>query len=185
MNPQKLAGQCAKLKCCLNFEVDVYMESQRKLPPKDHTLETLDNTYYPFKTDVLKRRITYSTDKRVAANLVTLDARTAFEIIALNKQGVKPEELVDVNEKETSRKTDFVDLVGQDSLTRFDKSKKKKKKKPKPQQGAPKGDAQQPREGNQRQRPPRRQEKRRQGDAPRNKEGRQGGEPGSSPKAKD
>lgn len=185
MNPQKLAGQCAKLKCCLNFEVDVYMESQRKLPPKDHTLETLDNTYYPFKTDVLKRRITYSTDKRVAANLVTLDARTAFEIIALNKQGVKPEELVDVNEKETSRKTDFVDLVGQDSLTRFDKSKKKKKKKPKPQQGGPKGDAQQPREGNQRQRPPRRQEKRRQGDAPRNKEGRQGGEPGSSPKAKD
>ena len=182
MNPQKLAGQCAKLKCCLNFEVDVYMESQRKLPPKDHTLETLDNTYYPFKTDVLKKRITYSTDKRVAANLVTLDARTAFEILAQNKQGVKPEALVDVNEKETSKNSDFVDLVGQDSLTRFDKSRKKKKKKPKPQQAPPKGDAQKPREGGQRQRPQRRPERKKQGDAPRSKEQKQQAEPGPTPK---
>lgn len=126
MNPQKLAGQCAKLKCCLNFEVDTYMEAQHKIPPKDVTLETQEGTYYLFKADILKREVTYSTDKKMAANLVTMPARKAFEIIALNKQGVKPESLTQAPARE---RKEFVELVGQDSLTRFDKSKKKKKRK--------------------------------------------------------
>lgn len=83
MNPQKLAGQCAKLKCCLNFEVDSYAESSKKLPPKDAVLETKDASYYYFKPDILTRTVTYSTDKNVPANLVTIDARRAFEIISL------------------------------------------------------------------------------------------------------
>ncbi len=127
MNPQKLAGQCAKLKCCLNFEIDAYAESSSKLPPKDVTLETVDGTYYYFKPDILAGKVTYSTDKSVPANLVTLDLRRIHEIISLNKQGIKVESL-EASEAENKPK-EYVDLVEQESLTRFDNSRKKKKKK--------------------------------------------------------
>ena len=126
MNPQKLAGQCAKLKCCLNFETDVYAEAVRQLPAKDITLETKDATYFYFKPDILARTVTYSTDKHIPANLVTIDAARAFEIIALNKQGIKVDSLLPENTEETPK--EYIDLTDQDSLTRFDKSKKKKKK---------------------------------------------------------
>ena len=89
-NPQKLAGQCAKLKCCLNYEVDTYVEAFKKLPSREVQLETADNTYYVFKVDILAGTVTYSTDKRMAANLVTIPAARAFEVIRLNKQGEKP-----------------------------------------------------------------------------------------------
>ena len=131
MNPQKLAGQCGKLKCCLNFEVDNYIEAGKKLPPKDVQLQTADGDFFLFKTDILKGEITYSADKSVPANLVTIPAARAFEIIALNKQGVKPDAL-STQSKAAAGKTGFTDMVGQDSLTRFDKSKRKKKKKSKP-----------------------------------------------------
>ena len=124
LNPQKLAGQCAKLKCCLNYEVDAYVESQKKLPSKEIPLETKDAVYYHFKTDIFKRQMTYSSSKDMAANLVTLDASRVFEIIALNKRGVRPDSLEIETNKEPIRK-DFEDVVGQDSLTRFDKAKKK------------------------------------------------------------
>ncbi len=128
MNPQKLAGQCAKLKCCLNFETDVYSEAQRKMPPKDAVLQTLDTDYYFFKQDVLAGIVTYSTDKKIPANLVTISAVRAIEVIALNKQGVKVEALDNTKSEDKPQATEYVNLVGQDSLTRFDKSKKKKKK---------------------------------------------------------
>lgn len=127
MNPQKLAGQCAKLKCCLNFEIDSYAEANRKLPPKDAVLETKDNLYYYFKPDILARKVTYSTDKSIPANLVTIDASRAFEIIALNKQGIKVDSLEPESDKEKPKK-EYIDLLEQESLTRFDKSKKKKRK---------------------------------------------------------
>lgn len=126
MNPQKLAGQCAKLKCCMNYEVDVYVESLKRFPARDITLETLDNTYYFFKSDILKREITYSTDKSFAANIVTISTRRAFDIINMNKKGIKPETLSEDGSQEAPRR---VDLLDQDSLTRFDNAKKKKKKK--------------------------------------------------------
>lgn len=126
MNPQKLAGQCAKLKCCINFEADVYAEAQKQLPTKDITLETQDATYYYFKADILARTVTYSTDKHIPANLVTLPAKRIFEIIALNKQGIKVEALTDETTEE--KPTEYVDLTDQDSLTRFDKSKRKRKR---------------------------------------------------------
>lgn len=134
LNPQKLAGQCAKLKCCLNFEVDTYVESAKKLPPKDVRLETADNTWYHFKVDIFKKEITYSTEKNSATGLVTIDAARAFEIIALNKQGIKPEKLKRDEDEKPKENKEFGDIVGQDSLTRFDKTKKKKKKK-KPAKG--------------------------------------------------
>ena len=126
MNPQKLAGQCAKLKCCMNYEVDVYVEAAKRFPARDITLETQDSTYYHFKSDILKREITYSTDKNFAANLVTISTRRAFDVINMNKRGMKPESLLaDGNANEEQR----VDLLDQDSVTRFDSAKKKKKKK--------------------------------------------------------
>lgn len=128
MNPQKLAGQCAKLKCCLNFEVDVYMEASRRLPPKDIPLETQDATYYHFKSDILSGMMIYSTDKHALVNSVTIHADRVREIIALNKEGKKVETLA--GETRTERKVEFVELVGQDNINRFDKSKKKKKKRP-------------------------------------------------------
>ncbi len=130
LNPQKLAGQCAKLKCCLNFEVDAYVEASKSLPPKNVRLETADATYYHFKTDIFKREITYSTDKTVAANLVTLDPARVFEIIAMNKAGEKPLTLLrpdDAAAAENERSS-YTDLLDQNELTRFDKKKKRRKK---------------------------------------------------------
>ena len=135
MNPQKLAGQCAKLKCCLNFEVDTYMEAAKKLPPSDVPLETKDATFYHFKTDTLAGLMTYSTDKRQAVNCVTIPASRVAEIIAINKRGEKVDALANEDGTKPERK-EFVELVGQDNITRFDKAKKKKKKRPGAQQAS-------------------------------------------------
>lgn len=149
LNPQKLAGQCAKLKCCLNFEVDAYMEASRRMPPRDVRLETADATYYHFKSDVFNRQITYSTDKSLAANLVTIDADRVFEIIALNKAGEKPLSLQREADSKPKERSAFGDILGEDDLTRFDKKKKRKskpqqkqKKEQKPAQEAPRKQAQ-------------------------------------------
>ncbi len=125
MNPQKLAGQCAKLKCCLNFEIDAYAEATKQLPQKDAVLQTKDADYFLFKTDILTRTLTYSTDKRMGANLTVIPASRAFEIIALNKQGIKPDRLSEES-GESEEKREYIDLTDQDALTRFDKAKKKK-----------------------------------------------------------
>ena len=121
-NPQKLAGQCAKLKCCLNYEVDTYIEAARSLPPRSVQLETADATYYFFKADTLAHLVTYSTDRRMAVNLVTISTDRAREVMALNAEGEKPLSL----EGETAAApTRPVDLAEQDDLTRFDKSRRK------------------------------------------------------------
>ena len=127
LNPQKLAGQCAKLKCCLNYEIDCYVESQKHLPSKEISLFTLDGEWFFFKADILANQITYSTDKQNLANAVTISCKRAFEIIGMNKRGIKPDSLLEDGSKQTANKT--VDLVEQESLTRFDRAKKKKKKK--------------------------------------------------------
>ena len=125
LNPQKLAGMCAKLKCCLNYEVDNYIEASRKLPSREVVLQTIDGDYYLFKTDILAGLVTYSTDKRLAANLETISEQRALEIIEMNKRGEKPESLTEGDiPKGDSKQTD---LLAGESLTRFDKAKKKKK----------------------------------------------------------
>ena len=129
LNPQKLAGQCAKLKCCLNYEVDAYVECQKRLPSKEIELETSDSTYYYFKADILSGNITYSTDKSFLANECTISARRAFEVINMNKRGEKPEKLDSSEIAKEDRKTK--DLLEQESLTRFDKNKASKSKKKK------------------------------------------------------
>ena len=132
LNPQKLAGMCAKLKCCLNYEVDDYIEAGRRLPGRETVLQTLDADYYFFKADILAGLITYSTDKRIAANCETITAERAREIVEMNRQGEKPETLAESG-KSAPEKTS-IDLAGGD-ISRFDKAKKKKKKK-KPQPAA-------------------------------------------------
>ncbi len=129
MNPQKLAGQCAKLKCCVNYEVDAYVEAQKRLPSREIVLETKDNKYYHFKTDIFKHEITYSTDKSIAANLVTISAKRAFEVINMNKRGDKPVSLEADTKQQLQSGRESHDILGQDSVTRFDSAKKKKKKK--------------------------------------------------------
>ena len=126
LNPQKLAGMCAKLKCCLNYEVDNYVEAGKHLPGKDIILQTQDADYHLFKSDILAGLVTYSTDKNLAANLETITAERAKEIIEMNRKGEKPLTLDEDSAKKTKPK--HVDLAGGD-ISRFDKTKKKKKKK--------------------------------------------------------
>ncbi len=133
LNPQKLAGMCAKLKCCLNYEVDDYVEASRKLPSKEAILQTQDADYYYFKADILAGLITYSTDKNIAANLETITAERAKQIIEMNRQGEKPESLLEDGKKKAPQGP--IDLATQENIARFDRAKKKKKKKKKkPQQ---------------------------------------------------
>ncbi len=128
LNPQKLAGMCAKLKCCLNYEVDDYVEAGKKMPSREIVLQTKDSDYYHFKSDILAGLVTYSTDKNIAANLETITAQRAKEIIEMNKKGEKPYTLSEEGHKEQKAST-HVELHD-DDISRFDKAKKKKKKKP-------------------------------------------------------
>ena len=127
LNPQKLAGMCAKLKCCLNYEVDDYVEASRKLPSKDIQLQTQDGDYYYFKADILAGLITYSTDKNIAANLETITAERAKQIIEMNRKGEKPESLEEDGKAKVPAGP--IDLATQENIARFDRAKKKKKKK--------------------------------------------------------
>ena len=124
LNPQKLAGMCAKLKCCMNYEVDSYVEAGRKMPSKEVQLHTLDNDYYFFKGDILAGQVTYSTDKNLAANLETISTKRAREIIEMNRKGEKPLTLLEDGAQRKDNKTK--DLLEGD-ISRFDKSKKKRK----------------------------------------------------------
>ena len=129
LNPQKLAGQCAKLKCCMNYEVDQYMEAGRKLPHRDIVLSTQEGEWFFFKADILAGLVSYSTDKHFAANITTITAERAMDIIAQNKRGENPVALAKDANKEKVRP---IDLATQEDLSRFDAqlaSKKKKKKK--------------------------------------------------------
>ncbi|MBO4370210.1 MAG: hypothetical protein J5808_02475 [Paludibacteraceae bacterium] len=125
MNPQKLAGQCAKLKCCLNFELDNYIEAIKEFPDRNIVLETENATYHFFKLDAFARKMTYSTAPHAPVNLVEISLDRAKEVIEMNKRGEKPESLN--NEKpNAAAPIGFATSVGEGSLTRFDKKKKRK-----------------------------------------------------------
>jgi cell fate regulator YaaT (PSP1 superfamily) len=123
LNPQKLAGQCAKLKCCLNYEVPVYEEAVKKIPSRNVPLETKDATYYFFSSDPLAGEVTYSTDQRYPANLETISPAKAREIIDMNRRGEKPLTLGGKQSAVPVVEVDYQNVVGQDDLTRFDKKK--------------------------------------------------------------
>ena len=126
LNPQKLAGQCGKLKCCLNYETAVYMDAQTRIPKVTNPLEFEDGLAYLMKTDILREVMYFSYDSTSLANLYPLDAAEVREIIKMNRNGIRPESLkADVE----PRMPEFVSAVGDDSITRFDEARKKKKKK--------------------------------------------------------
>ncbi|MBP1539987.1 MAG: hypothetical protein ILA29_06500 [Prevotella sp.] len=126
-NPQKLAGMCAKLKCCLNYEVDTYVEASRHIPSKEIILQTADNDYYLFKTDILAGLVSYSTDKNSPVNLETISTWRAKQIIEMNKRGEKPLSLTeDGNRQQNDHPTD---LLADADISRFDKSRRNKKNK--------------------------------------------------------
>lgn len=141
LNPTKLAGMCAKLKCCLNYEVDDYMEAARRLPSREVSLFTLDAEYFLVKTDILSGECTYSTDRKKMVNVETISARRAREVIELNRLGEKPLSLLDDGSVKPEAKS--ADLLADGDLSRFDKFQKKKKKKKKPSSAQPprQGDA--------------------------------------------
>ncbi len=121
-NPQKLAGQCAKLKCCLNYEIPLYEEAVAKLPDRRIPLETLTSTYYVFATDPLQGTVTYSTDQRQAVNLEIISAERAKEIIEMNRRGEKPTDLGGRHTTIEGSETGYANVVGQDDVRRFDRN---------------------------------------------------------------
>ena len=128
LNPQKLAGQCAKLKCCLNYEIPVYEEAVKKLPSRHQSLETQDATYYFFSADAIKGEVTYSTDAHRPVNLQTISAKQAKDIIDMNRRGEKPLTLGGKQSSGEIVEIDYQNVVGQDDLTRFDKKKNNRNK---------------------------------------------------------
>jgi cell fate regulator YaaT (PSP1 superfamily)/flagellar hook-basal body complex protein FliE len=126
LNPQKLAGQCSKLKCCLNYETDMYVEAQKGFPAKDIVLETKDASYFQIKTDLLKRQVSYSTDKDSMVNAISIPVERALQIIALNKKGIRVDSLLE--QAEEKNRNEFGDVLNSD-LQRFDKKRNKNNKK--------------------------------------------------------
>ena len=126
LNPQKLAGQCGKLKCCLNYETAAYMDAQSRIPKIYNPLEFEDGLAYLMKTDILREIMYFSYDPSSFANLYPLYAEDVWDIIRMNKEGVKPSSLKDDVEPVAP---EFVTAVGDDAINRFDEAKKRKKKK--------------------------------------------------------
>ena len=139
LNPQKLAGQCGKLKCCLNYEIDAYLDAQRDFPSVRQPLETMEGTAYHQKTDIFKRVMWFSYDQNSSANITVVPIDRVKEIISMNKRGEKPDTLL-LNDKNAEQNTpqpkkeivdEFVDASDSEDITRFDSLRKKKKKKKK------------------------------------------------------
>ena len=125
LNPQKLAGQCSKLKCCINYEASVYIDAQKGMPQLREPLEFKDGKSYLVKTDILRGLMYFSYDKDSLAKIWPLSFEEAAEIAALNRKGIQPDSLQD--QDEGSKETDFVSAIGDDSITRFDERRKKRR----------------------------------------------------------
>ena len=122
LNPQKLAGQCGKLKCCLNYEVDAYIDEQKDFPSTNIWLNTGEGMLYHQKTDIFGRNMSYSFDKEGRSTLIKLSVARVKEIIAMNKRGQIPAKAID-SEKEEQVNIGYTDGVGEESLNRFDEKK--------------------------------------------------------------
>lgn len=136
LNTQKLAGQCGKLKCCLNYELDMYTESLKSFPKTEVKLKTEKGEAYHIKTDVFKRMLWYAYAGESA--WIILSPEQVNEIQEKNKKGIVPKDLKPFNiEGEKPLEIGFDNVVGQDSIARFASKKKKKKKRPKHSTQAP------------------------------------------------
>jgi hypothetical protein len=125
LNPQKLAGQCGKLKCCINYEASVYVDAQQKIPKVTEPLQFEDGEAFLMKTDILKGMMWFSYDPKSMSNLIPLECGTVREIIAMNRKGIKAQSCMKDNFAEKS--PEFMSAAGEESISRFDNDKKKKK----------------------------------------------------------
>lgn len=126
LNPQKLAGQCGKLKCCLNFELDAYIDAQQDFPDTHIVLEVRDGNFYHFKTDIFKRLMWYTTAKDIPANMTEVSVDRVKEVIAMNRKGHRPDKLGDATKVPVVQEVGYSNVVGQDDLTRFDDKNRQK-----------------------------------------------------------
>lgn len=130
LNPQKLAGQCGKLKCCLNFEVDSYIDAQKDFPPSNIPLQTENVTYTFLKADIFGGIFWYMPHGDAPAGLVAVPVRRVKEVQKMNKRGKKPEKLLTEKYEVANKKVEtFHNVVGQEDLNRFDRPKNQNRKK--------------------------------------------------------
>ncbi len=132
LNPQKLAGQCGKLKCCLNFELDQYVEALKAFPRTDIKLNTEKGRAFHVKTDVFKKQMWYlyeNNSEGAGSGFIPIKPERVHDIIKMNKAGKKPVDLKDFMEVVEIEEPDYTNVVGQDSLNRFEHVFKRKKKK--------------------------------------------------------
>ena len=125
LNPQKLAGQCSKLKCCLMYEYDVYADARQKLPRVREPLQAMDGEYHLVKTDILGRTMSFSSSKDAMANVVTIPISRVREIIAANRAGRKVDSIIDKDNMPTVEEPTF--RTEEDSITRFDNQNKRRR----------------------------------------------------------
>ena len=138
LNPLKLAGQCSKLKCCLMYEYDLYMDARKAIPRIKEPLQAIDGEYFLVKTDILAKTMTFSSSKEMMSNVVTIPVWRVREILATNRNGEKVESIAGDSAPTKSDEPTY--RTEEDSITRFDKSKKRKKKRNnKPQSRTEKG----------------------------------------------
>lgn len=127
LNPQKLAGQCGKLKCCLNYELDMYVEAFKEFPDNSIKLQTKKGQAYHVKTDIFKKMMWYSVEGEFGNSFIGLKIDRIKEIIELNKTGKAVEDISGyVEQVQVEKQPGFDNVVGQDDLNRFDEKKKKK-----------------------------------------------------------
>jgi cell fate regulator YaaT (PSP1 superfamily) len=130
LNPQKLAGQCGKLKCCLNFELATYIDAQKDFPSNNIPLETENGTYYFLKADIFSGTYSYMLKGNTPSNQIAVPVKRVKEILQLNKRGKRPEKLLLTDHSTVVKEIDtFHNVVGQEELTRFDNPKKNTRKK--------------------------------------------------------
>jgi hypothetical protein len=125
LNPQKLAGQCSKLKCCLMYEYDVYADARQSIPRVREPLQAMDGEYYLVKTDILAHTMSFSSSKDAMVNVVTIPTSRVREIIAANRAGRKVDSIVDKNDMPTIEEPTF--RTEEDSITRFDNQNRRRR----------------------------------------------------------
>ncbi|NOZ46861.1 MAG: hypothetical protein GXO79_08765 [Chlorobi bacterium] len=129
LNPQKLAGQCGKLKCCLNYELDAYIDAQKDFPDVSKPLKTKKGNAKHQKTDIFKRIMWFSIEENKSSNFIPVSVNRVIEIQELNKKGVIVDDLMEYMQEESivEKIHDYENVVGQESLTRFDNKKHKRR----------------------------------------------------------
>lgn len=125
LNPQKLAGQCGKLKCCLNYELDSYIDARRSFPRLNGPLEAMDGSYHLVKSDIFKQIMWFSPDAQSTAVMIPLTTERVRQIVAMNRRGEKVDRLEDaaLMQQAVPAEPEIKNVVGEESITRFDQAR--------------------------------------------------------------